>query len=120
MPNEFTKKTSIPLAHDKDTMRRVDFAQERDPRLLKLIAEDDRLELAIRRRDGIEIHRHAKGRMASGVSKTRSASAVRLSRERPVGWFSLTSKIALTPRQSQSGRANRQKNARTAATKASP
>src|SRR3954453_10231535 len=95
-PNEFSKKASVPLPHHKHAARTLHLSQERQPRSLQLVTENNSLEPAIRRRDEIEIHRRAKGRMANGVRRTRSASAVRLSRERPRARFSLTSKIALT------------------------
>ena len=81
-PNEFGKETSVPLAHDQDPARRMNFPDECSPRLLELIPESQRLEPAIMRRDAVEIHRREKKSAMSGVRSTRSARAVRLSRGR--------------------------------------
>ena len=43
MPGELSKKTPVPLAHDKDATRLLDLAQKRDARSLELIAEELRL-----------------------------------------------------------------------------
>ncbi len=118
-PNELGEETSIPLTDNEDAARPPDLPHERDASLLELVPENDRLEPAIRRRDAIEIHRRAMGSRMSGVSKTRSASAVRLSRGRPGAKSSLTSRNALAPRQSQSSQANRQKTAQASAARAS-
>ena len=117
-PEQFREETSVSLAHDENPVRPPDLPDERDPCLLELLPERDRLEPAIMRRDAIEAHRSEKSNTRRGVSRTRSASAVRLSRGRYSETFSLTSKSALAPRQSQSGMANRQKTAKTTAARA--
>ena len=76
-PNELCQKTPIPFADDQHPARRWEVANERQPRLLELIAKNEPLERAIKGRDPIETHRSKKGSASKGVSKTRSARAVR-------------------------------------------
>src|SRR6185312_8806327 len=108
-PNELSEKAPVSLAHDEDPPRRIDLPNECGARLLQLRTENQRLEPAIMPRDPVEIHRSEKGSAASGVRRTRSARAVRLSRGRWWERFSLTSRKALPARQSQSGQAKCQK-----------
>jgi len=46
-PNELSKKTPVPLAHDEHPPRGVDLPHEREARPLQLITENQRLEPAI-------------------------------------------------------------------------
>ena len=119
-PNELGKKATIPLTHDEHATRRPDLAEEGEAGPLQSIPENERLEPAIMRRHPIETHRSEKGSASKGVSRTRSASAVRLSRARRGARFSLTSRSALAARQNQSGKAKRQKMAQTSAAKTMP
>ncbi len=107
-PDEFSEEATVPLAHHQNSPRRAYLPDKSDSRLLELIAENHCLERAIKRRNSIEAHRNENGSASSGVSKTRSARAVRVSRGRRSARFSLTSRSALAPRHNQSGKAKRQ------------
>jgi hypothetical protein len=74
---QFTKKSSIPLAYDKDTSRGGDLAQTRHPTTLEIITKGDPLQRPIPRRECVEAHAFMTNSASSGVSRTRSASAVR-------------------------------------------
>ena len=76
-PHELDKETSVAFADDEGPARRFDLPQQREPRLLELIAKNDSLERAIKRRDPVKTHRNEKGSASNGVSRTRSARAVR-------------------------------------------
>ena len=119
-PDEIGKKTPIPLPCDEDAAGRLDLPNECKSRRLQLRTKSKRLEPAIVRRDAIEAHRIEKSSANSGVSRTRSAKAVRLSRARWCATLSLTSRSALAARQSQSGKAKRQKRAQASAARAMP
>ncbi len=73
------QKSSIPLTYDKCAARRTDVVETCDPSLLQRVPERDRFERAIPGRDGIEAHNAAQTSARTGVSRTRSASAVRWS-----------------------------------------
>jgi hypothetical protein len=76
-PQQFTKKSSIPLAYDKHTMRRGDLAKKRDATTLEVITKGDPLQRPIPRRERVEAHAFMTNSVSSGVSRTRSAIAVR-------------------------------------------
>ena len=76
-PQQFTKKSSIPLAYDKRTSRGGDLSETRDATTLEVITEGDPLQRPIPRRERVEAHAFMKNSASSGVSKTISASAVR-------------------------------------------
>ena len=76
-PDELAKEASVSLPCDEDLTRRCDLPNESKSRFLQLPAKSERLEPAIMRRDAIEAHRSEKGKASSGVSRTRSARAVR-------------------------------------------
>ena len=59
-PNEFGEETSVAFADNQDAVRRLDFAQKREPRLLELVAKNEPFERAIKRRDPVEAHRNEK------------------------------------------------------------
>lgn len=76
-PNELSKETPVPFADDQDPARTLNFLQESIPGLLQLIPKDESLERTVKRRDPVEAHRSDKGNASKGVSRTRSARAVR-------------------------------------------
>ena len=76
-PQQLTKKSSIPLAYDKRTLRRCDLAETRDAAALEVATEGDPLQRPIPGRDCVEAHAFMTRSASSGVSRTRSASAVR-------------------------------------------
>ena len=71
------RKRPSPSPDDQHPARCLDFAEERDPRLLELSPKNEPLERAIKRRDPIEAHRKENGSASKGVRRTRSARAVR-------------------------------------------
>ena len=73
------QKSSIPLTHDEGTARRTDLVETGDPRLLQCVPERDGFERPIPGRHSIEAHNSARMKPATGVSRTRSARAVRSS-----------------------------------------
>ena len=74
---QFDQEPPIPLAHDQGTAWVSQFAETRDAATLQNAAERDCLQRSIPRRDGIEAHKAATMSGMIGVSKTRSARAVR-------------------------------------------
>jgi hypothetical protein len=76
-PQELAKKSTIPVAYDKRTPRRDDLAETRDPATLKCLTKRDPLQRPIPGRERVEAHACMTGSASSGVSRTRSASAVR-------------------------------------------
>ena len=76
-PQELAKKSSIPLPYDKRTPRRGDLAETRDPATLKCLTKRDPLQRPIPGRERVEAHACMTRSASSGVSRTRSASAVR-------------------------------------------
>ncbi|MEY2494332.1 MAG: hypothetical protein QOJ45_824 [Verrucomicrobiota bacterium] len=74
---QFGQEPPIPLAHDEDTARVLKFVETRDATTLQNAAERDRFQCPIPRRDGIEAHDAIMRSGMIGVSKTRSARAVR-------------------------------------------
>jgi hypothetical protein len=76
-PQKFAKKSSIPLAYDKHALRRRDVPETRDATALEVATEGDPLQRPIPGRDCVEAHAFMINSASSGVSRTRSASAVR-------------------------------------------
>ena len=76
-PQQFAKKSSIPLAYDERTPRRGDLAETRDATTLEVITKGDPLQRPIPGRERVEAHAFMTKSASSGVSRTRSASAVR-------------------------------------------
>lgn len=76
-PQQFAKKSSIPLACDERTSRGHDIAQARDTATLEIIAERDPLQRPIPGGDRVEAHAFVATNASSGVRRTRSAMAVR-------------------------------------------
>jgi hypothetical protein len=76
-PQQFAKKSSIPLAYDERTSRRGDFSETCDATTLELITKGDPLQRPIPGRKRVEAHAFMRNSASSGVSRTRSASAVR-------------------------------------------
>ena len=79
-PQQFAKEPPVPLAHDQRTPRCGDFAQASDATALEIITKGDPLQRPIPRRQRVEAHAFMTSSASNGVSKTRSASAVRSSR----------------------------------------
>ena len=77
LAEQFTEKPPIPLAHNERAAWRSDFPETGNSAPLELLAEGDPFQRSIPRRDGIEVHTLAPISTTSGVSKTRSAKAVR-------------------------------------------
>src|SRR4051794_1367706 len=78
-PQERGEKSSIPLAHDQRATRRTDVIETGHARPLQRVSESDHLQRPIPRRDRIEAHKAITINAAIGVSRTKSASAVRWS-----------------------------------------
>ena len=76
-PQQFAKKSSIPLAYDERTPRRDDLAETGDAATLEVITKGDPLQRPIPGRERVEAHAFMTRSASSGVSRTRSASAVR-------------------------------------------
>jgi hypothetical protein len=76
-PQQFAKESPIPLAYDQRTPRRRDVAETRDATALKIVTKCDPLQRPIPGRDCVEAHAFMINNAIRGVSKTRSASAVR-------------------------------------------
>ena len=79
-PQQLTKKSSIPLAHDERATRRGDLFETRSATTLELIAKGDPLQRPVPPREPIEAHAFMTNSASGGVSRTRSANAVRWSR----------------------------------------
>src|ERR1700730_18411010 len=79
-PQQLAKKSTIPLAHDKCATRRSDLFETSDATTLELIAKGEPLQCPVPRRDRVEVHAFITNSASSGVSRTRSANAVRWSR----------------------------------------
>ena len=104
-PNHFTKKSAVPLTHDERAPRRNDFLQTRDAAALERVTKSDPFQRTIPRRDPVEAH--ARIPAIRGVSKTKSARAVRTSSLiRPLARSSRPRRIALTHRHAPIRRAN--------------
>ena len=71
------EKPSIPLAYDQGAVRRTDRVEIRNPRTLQRVSKSDRFQRPVPGRDRIEAHKADAISTTIGVSKTRSASAVR-------------------------------------------
>ena len=102
-PQPFTKKSSIPLPYDEHTSRRGDLAETRDATALEVITKGDPLQRPIPGRERVEAHAFVTKNASSGVSRTRSASAVRWSRSilpRKESSKARRSELRLTPHQS--------------------
>lgn len=76
-PQQFAKKSSIPLPDDKRTLWGQDIVETGDSAMLEMIAERDPLQRPIPGSDRVEAHALKATNASSGVSKTRSAMAVR-------------------------------------------
>ena len=76
-PQQFAKESPIPLTYDKRTLRSGDFSETRDATALEGVTKGDPLQRAIPRRDRVEAHAFMRNSARSGVSRTRSAKAVR-------------------------------------------
>lgn len=76
-PQQFTKKPSIPLAHNQGTPRSRDLSETRHAATLEVMTKGDPFQRPIPRRDRVEAHAFMTKRISNGVSRTRSARAVR-------------------------------------------
>ena len=76
-PKQFTEESSVPLTYNERAARDGDFRETGNATPLELVAEGDPFQRSIPRRDGIEAHALAPISTTSGVSRTRSARAVR-------------------------------------------
>ena len=76
-PQQFTKKSTVPLAYDKRTSRGRDLAETRNATTLEGVTKGDPLQRSIPGRERVEAHVFMTNSASSGVSRTRSASAVR-------------------------------------------
>src|ERR1041384_6146730 len=100
---QFAQEPSVPLAHDESAPRRTDFAETSDARSLEGIPKCDCLQRPIPRRDGIEAHNATTISAITGVSRTRSASAVRSLVPKELDTLSQMSSNALTPMHAKIG-----------------
>src|SRR2546421_10734852 len=73
------EKSSVPLAHNQAAMWRTDHVETRDPGALQRVSESHCFQASVPRRDRIEAHSADATRTTIGVSKRRSARAVRRS-----------------------------------------
>ncbi len=97
---QLAEKPAIPLAHDQDPARRLDLAETGNATTLKIIPERDPLQSTVPGRDGVEAHAFVISSASKGVSRTRSARAVRRSVPIVAGNISRrASKSALRPMQ---------------------
>src|ERR1700730_18088617 len=74
---QFTKKSPVPLAYDNCAAQRRDFSETGNATAVEVLAEGEPFQRSIPRRDGVEAHTLVPIRTTRGVSKTRSAKAVR-------------------------------------------
>ena len=75
--DQLAKKSSIPLAYDERAARPGNFSETRNSAALELAAEGDPFQRPIPRRDRVKAHALAPISTTSGVTRTRSARAVR-------------------------------------------
>ena len=81
-PQEFAKKSTIAFTNDQHTTGARDFAHPESSRPLQCVAKGECLHPAIMRSNNIEAHRKwLMAKKTIGVSSTRSARAMRSSRE---------------------------------------
>lgn len=78
-PEQFAKEPPIPLAHYEGTARRLNFSETGHAGLLQRVPKRDLFQRQIPAPNGIETHKAIMSRRTIGVSRTRSASAVRAS-----------------------------------------
>ena len=97
------EKSSIPLAHDQGAARGTDRIKTSNPGTLQGVPENDGFQRPVPRRDRIKAHNADAMSTTIGVSKTRSASAVRRS-SLPSIRLSHPTNSALAPAQTKNER----------------
>ena len=74
-----SQKSPVPLTHDQNPARRTDSVETSDASPLQCVSESDCFQRPVPRRDRIKAHNAVRISNRIGVSRTRSASAVRSS-----------------------------------------